>query len=566
MTPKDPSKKISPKPLSLVRSSRRLASEDFNALTVEERLRLVRNASGKKKYGLLLDARDSEELVRRLPAQEAYLLIKDLGVEDCVELLAMMSTEQLTTLFDLDFWEGEELKPRSVLEWLAMLLETGEDKVVATACEMDLELLTLMMRQFITITRGLESLTDEDALAQGRSERIYEMDFADSESAKIVGHFLDILYSRERDFFLLLMEAVRHEVGPDIEDAAFTSRSIRLQELGFPDPFEALGVFAYLPPEQFTLEARRKLPFRPGEEGVEAPGFFLAVPAGHLLEEVLSRGLEPGACWELTYLLNKVMIAERIDISDVEQVGGAMGKVYRYLNIALEYLSEGEFEQALRFFDNSYFEHLFRLGLSLTLDLKKRAEKVRGMAPAFYLDASFQGFVDALCRKRPQLYVGAVEAQQTGERPFSELKEVQACSRWLDRLEAQMHLFDGRLGFAVPDPQTWDLSGCLPGNPEDVALSDLFLTGLANRLLKRPFAPEPLSSKDLVHLWEQVAGDRQGLLSLRGETVAWAESLAGGAGDFADHCLDLWAEGLCVLERRDLDPRFVSGLIVRLRD
>lgn len=551
--------------LSLISSKTHSSSGDFNALTVEERLRLVRNASGQDKYRLLLDARDSEELVRRLPSQEVYLLIKEIGIEDCIELLAMMSTEQLTTLFDLDMWEGETLAPRAVLEWLAMLLETGEGKVVEVASEMDLELLVLMMRQFITITRGLESLTDEDALADGRSERIYEMDFADSESAKIVGHFLDILYRRERDLYLLLMEAVRHETGPDIEDAAFASRSVRLQERGFPNPFEALGVFAYLAPEKFTLEARSKLPFRPGEEGVDAPGFFLAVPAGHLLGEVLSRGLEPDACWELTYLLNKVMIAERVDIGDLEQVSGAMSDVYRYLNIALEYVSGGDLEQAITCFDNSYFEYLFRLGWSLVVNLRNRAEQIRKQPPAFYLDGPFRGFVEALCRKRPLLYIGAVEAQQSGERSFAKLTEVQACERWLDRLEAQMRLFDGPLGFALPDPQQLDLSGCHPAQAEELALSDLFLTALANRLLGRDFAPEPLAADDLVPLWEGLVQDPQSRAALREQTRAWVESLAAGGGDFAAYCFDLLDEGLCTLARADLDPRFVEGLIVRLK-
>lgn len=552
--------------LSLICSKPGSISGDFNALTVEERLRLVRNASGQDKYRLLLDARDSEELVRRLPSQEVYLLIKDIGIEDCIELLAMMSTEQLTTLFDLDFWQGEELNSPAVLEWLAMLLETGEDKVVEVACEMDLELLTLMMRRFISITRGLESLTDEDALAQGRLERIYEVAYADSESAKIVGHFLDVLYRRERDFYLLLMESVRHEMGPDIEDAAFASRSVRLQERGFPDPFEALGVFAYLPPEKFALEARSKLPFRPGEEGVDAPGFFLAVPAGHLLGEVLSRGLEPDACWELTYLLNKVMIAERIDIGDLEQVSGAMSDVYRYLNIALEYASGGDLEQAITCFDNSYFEYLFRLGWSLVLNLRNRAEQIRRQSPAYYLDGPFRGFVEALCRKRPLLYVGAVEAQQSGERSFAKLTDIQACERWLDRLEAQMHLFDGRLGFALPDPQECDLTGCHPAQAQDLALSDLFLTALANRLLGRDFTPEPIAADELDALWEALVQDPQSRSALREQTCVWVESLAAGGGDFAAYCFDLWEEGLCRLERTHLDPRFVAGLIMRLKD
>ncbi|MDO3376927.1 DUF6178 family protein [Geoalkalibacter halelectricus] len=540
------------------------ATAEFNALTVEERLRLVRNVSGKQKYQLLLNARDCEELVRRLPSQEVYLLIKELGVEDCVELLAMATTEQMTTFFDLDLWQGEELMPQPTLEWLAMLLETGERKVVETAREMDFELLTLMLRKFIVITRGLESLVDEDALADGRSERIYEMDFVDSESAKIIGHFLDILYRHDRDFYLLLMETVRNEADSSLEDFAYQGRSARLQDRGFPDPFEALGVFAYLAPASFSMEARAKIPFRAAEEGAEAPGFVLAVPPANLLGEILARGLEPDACWELTYLLNKVMIAERVDVGDLAQVQQAMQQVYRYLNIALEHLAGKDLDQAIRYFDNAYLEYLFRLGLSLTLDLKKRAEALRGAPPAFYLDGPFRALLEALCRKRPMLYEGALDVHRAGERPFAAVEEVHLCARWLERIETQVRLFDGRLGFVLPDPSTWDLSGCVPENPEDVGLSDLFLTTLANRLLGGEAAPCALGRDDLARLWSLVTEEGRIKPRVREESRAWAEGLAPGAGEFADYCLDLWEEGLCSLEPRDLDPRFVGGLILRL--
>ncbi|WP_305046689.1 DUF6178 family protein [Geoalkalibacter sp.] len=566
MTAKDHADRSEKQPLSLISSKAPRPPEVRGALTFEERLRVVRHAAGKQKYRLILEAPEAEELVRRLPSQEVYLLIKELGLEDCIELLALATTEQMTTFFDLDLWQGERLAARPTLQWLAMLLETGEDKVVATALEMDFELLTLMLRTFITITRGLESLTDEDALAEGRLERIYEMDFTDSESAKIVGYFLDILYRRERDFYLLLMEAVRNETGSEIEDAAFAARGARLQDRGFPEPFEALEVFAYLDPARFSLPTQGKLPFQPGEQGVAAPGFFLARAPGRLLGEILSRGLEPDACWELTYLINKVMIAERVDVGDVEQVSEAMGEVYRYLNIALEHLTGQDFEQALHLFDHCYLEHLFRLGLSLTLDLKKRAGKIRAAPQAFYLDAPFRALVEALCRRRPRLYIGAVDAARAGERPFATLAEVKACALWLERLEAQVLLFDGRLGFALPDPRALDLDGCIPAQAEDVTLSDLFLTALANRLLGRAFTPAAIAWSELERLWDLAREGRGVRAQLRRETLAWAESLVPRGAEFASYCLDRWAEGFCALERAALDPRFIGGLILRQAD
>lgn len=550
--------------LTLLRPSRSLTPKEFNALTFEERLRIIRNASGRQKYDLVIEAADARELVRRLPSQEVYLLIKELGVEDCLDLLTMATTEQLTTFFDLDFWQGQELMTKPALEWLMMLLETGEENTLRIADELDFELLTVMMQKFVTITRGIESLTDEDALAEGRLERIYDMDFLDSESAKVVGYFLDILFRHDRDFYIQLLESVRNQIPTEIENLAFSSRSARLQDRGFPDPFEALEVFGYLPPASFAAQAPRKVPFRPGEEDADAPGFFLAVPAGDLLGEVLAHGLEPDTCWELTYLLNKVMIADRADVGEMEQVAGEMNEVYRYLNIALEYLSGGRFEEAVRSFDHYYLEYLFRLGVSLTLDLQRRAEKIRRNPAFVFLDGPFRALVDALGRRRPRFYEGIGASNRAGERPFATLGEVRQAEQWLARVETQLQLFDGALGFALPDPNAMDLGGCVPDQARDLALSDLFLTALGNRVLGREFRPTPIPAAELLSLWQALGAGGRVKDALREETIAWSESLVPGSGDFAGYCLDLLQEGFCALDAAELDPRFIGGLIVRV--
>ena len=39
-----------------------------------------------------------------------------------------------------------------------------------------------------------------------------------------------------------------------------------------------------------------------------------------------------------------------------------------------------------------------------------------------------------------------------------------------------------------------------------------------------------------------------------------------GAGTFADYCLEIWQEEFCQLEETEIDPRYLSGLIIRLSE
>ncbi len=298
---------------------------------------------------------------------------------------------------------------------------------------------------------------------------------------------------------------------------------------------------------------------------MEAPGFYLtrALP-GDILSDVLSAGIHQETSWELTYLVNKVMIASRIDIGDVLAVQAETEEVYRYLNIGLEYLSDGDVEKAIGLFEEIYLESLFRIGYSLTVDLQRRSKVLVKSPIGPYLDGPFRALITALGRKKPRFYEGINEQNRGGERPFATVHDLRLASEWLDRLEIQQRLFSERFGFTLPHPELLELDGCYPDSAEDLALSDFFLTALANRIAGRDFLPEPIPRDELTLLHGKVCTEGKLSAELRRETVQWLESLEAGAGAFGDYCLDLWAEEFCGLEIEELDPRYISGLLVRM--
>ncbi|MCP3176979.1 DUF6178 family protein [Desulfuromonas sp. KJ2020] len=553
--------------LTLHRDARTITPKEFNLLSQTERLEIVRRASGSHKYNLIIEAKDPAALVRKLPSQEVYLLLRERGLEESTELIELLTPAQIGTFIDLDCWQGDQMKPEAVLNWLVLLLETkNEQQVLQLAQGMEFELLAMMLKRFVTVTRGLEAFEDDDALQEAIfRDGGYELEFADSESAKIVGAFLDILRRLAPEFYPRLMEAVRWESEAMLEEETYQNRCSRLQDLGIPDPFEALKVYAYLDPEQFTGIAVAKKDVRAGQADVVPPGFILTVSEpGDLLAEVLADGLDEPTCWELTYLLNKVMSADRVDVGETEQIQGEMTEIFHYLNLALQHLAGGDVETAARQFRENYLENLFRLGFSLTLQLQRRAKDLLASPLAPYLDGPFRALTDALCQRQPRFFEGLLEVNRGGQRPFTNLSEVTLAGEWLDRLEVQRQLFTEQFPFALPEAAALDLSGCMPDAAEDLALSDFFLTALANRLLGRTFVPEPIDADELPGLHALVSEGGQLRPALRQETAQWLESLVPGGGAFADYCLDLWQEEFCTLKPEDIDPRYVGGLIVRL--
>src|SRR5688500_10998005 len=67
----------------------------------------VRRARTRKQAREILDRKDADQAIRALSELEAYYLVKELGLEDSVPVLAMLEPHQIRALVDLDVWHDD---------------------------------------------------------------------------------------------------------------------------------------------------------------------------------------------------------------------------------------------------------------------------------------------------------------------------------------------------------------------------------------------------------------------------------------------------------------------------
>jgi hypothetical protein len=486
------------------------------------------------------------------------------GPEHLPELLSLATPEQWTGFIDLDCWEGDEFVAAKAHRWLATLMESDEETVFNVLRTMNFELLTMILKTELEIISGPEATENDDARAEAvKREGGYEINYRSENGAKMYGRILEILQDTEAAFFVYLLEAVRAETMIMIEESVYQQRTGRLLDIGIPESFAAQKVYSWLDPDLY----KEKRPFKlaPGSFAASAPGFTLTLvrPKG-ILAEVLAEGLDEELAWEMANVVNKVMMADRIEMGDLDQVRGAINKVDAYLNLALEWLAGQDLALARQSLDECYCEDLFRLGYSLTLKLQRRAAAMSKTSIAAYLDPNAKACLSALAQNPPLYFEGVGDPTRGGTRMFDNLYEIRSVDQWLARIAVQQHIFEEGLQFPLPDPATLDLDGCQPGDIEDVTLVEFFLTALANKIMGRDFLPMPLAEEELAGLHGMVS--QSGVLhtGLREETTKWLESLVPGGGDFAGYCLDIWEEEFCSIGFEDIDPRYIGGLIVRL--
>ena len=71
-------------------------------------------------YRAIFEADAPEQMVRQLPVQSLFMVVKQMGLSSCVDLITMASLDQCRSLTDLDLWHGDALNEEALWEWLAL--------------------------------------------------------------------------------------------------------------------------------------------------------------------------------------------------------------------------------------------------------------------------------------------------------------------------------------------------------------------------------------------------------------------------------------------------------------
>ncbi len=182
------------------------------------------------------------------------------------------------------------------------------------------------------------------------------------------------------------MDEIYWGVEAELEEQAYRFRSARLADRGFPEYFDAQTVFAYLEPAglpqdssaisvagarwRSTIRTCCRRGWRPRCRGAENSLFNAALTAGFAAQG--KRQLRS----EMATVSNQVLVARSVDFGDLEAVRVAVEMTHNYMNLALEHLAGGDLKIAIEHLRDTHLQQLFRLGVSLTIDLRKRAETV----------------------------------------------------------------------------------------------------------------------------------------------------------------------------------------------
>ncbi len=545
----------------------------FNILPADQQLDIVLKTRGKERIHYLFLSEHPEELIHRLPELEVFLTVKEVGERDSLDLIFLTTAEQFQYLLDLEFWKKDDLNPEKILYWMELLLETGEEKVVQFIQATDPEFIALLLKKFLQVhTLDGEPLETADRIPSFTLDQYYFIHFKEKGARSVFVPFLQILYRIDEEGYRRLMESLIVELESEMEEIGYRLRNARMTDYGFPDFEEALEIYRFVNPDSLTRDNRSTVGRIPGETEKITPPFYLTFQGeGSFLSAVLSRIDDPKEQnrikAELAALCNKAMMAEPLDLFEIEQMKKMTQRVFHYLNLGLEYSSAEEENKAFEVLRSFPLQKIFQCGVGATLLLRSKAESI--LKGSWFLgDVENLRFIDpphrerfeGVLRKRPLLYRdGRVE-------DFKSLQDFREAGNLLERVEGVVQFLGEKL--RVHPQQLKELD-------QEVTLSTLFLTGWANQIVKGRFQFEPVESvqlKDLLSRIFEKDGQGKGVIKMEIKNGLKGALCSMEADEnrrihllaFKDFCLDLFEEEFGrIPPEEEIDPRYVKGLLMR---
>ncbi len=380
-------------------------------------------------------------LVHSFPEEDFYLLVQDVGPEDCLPLLSLASSRQWEYIVDMEVWHRDRIAIESATRWFDLLIKADPRRMIRWCLEEKLDFIEFYFFRSLEIV-----FLDQDQNPSDLGDGFFSLDGSiyvrmldnlqefKSENGEIIRgtrqqfieNFLRLL--AEHDFIKyqqVLLESL-YVLPAEVEEKAYRWRNVRLAEKGFL-PFEdAVGVYQALSIEQiekmqmrldrqgFDRNERQLQKFRSPQlpfELADGPDTFSQALQTVSLSEIIHL-LQT----ELASLCNQLISADQRMIRNREQLGEVVAKACGYLSIGLDYLGRSLHKSTAAEINASMLHRyplawIFRVGFGRALNLKWKVEKWHAGSwfhnmglPLTFWDEGWLGVLGGLMLKKPLFF------------------------------------------------------------------------------------------------------------------------------------------------------------------
>ncbi len=535
-------------------------------LTLKEELSRVLASTPSERARTIIDSTYTQQILEQLPAQETYLIIKDAWGSDSQILLQYVPPEAISRFIDLDCWEKDTLSVDNVMEWLWELYNASFDALDQALETIDLEILVLLFQSYIEVVHVIP--TDEhipDLMDEGfeslDNNYFYRITHEDDRSS-LVKEILSVLFTNHQDLYYSILEGVMFEMRSSMEENSYEQRSLRLMEMGFPPPDEALSIYQHIRREKLLNQGilEEKTPIINKNHMLPTVYLDRFSQGKQLLVSALARAGQDTRdrfVYEMIYLANKIIMADFRPLNEMSEIQHSMEKATSLTNLGLSVAVKEKGLPPETILGTMNADTLFSIGYNVIYEQQRRLKLFLKEKELALIPERVREYLGGLMKKRP-LYKN---------REFSSLEELDEVKNFIDRLEAMSNLLD-RLGW---EDRIADLSQTNVGANLD--MENIILTSLVVAGHDKP-GFRPLERSEVLAFLSRATHISAGTRSTVPEFRDRLESYLSQVDDSIDKAVIKGLAGQLIMRLEEetsgivnadiLDPRFITCFTVKI--
>lgn len=400
---------------------------------------------------------DPPRLIKRMPSEDFFWLIKKVGAEGSLELLKLASTDQWQYILDVESWQKDRLELNRTGRWMQRLLTADPKRFTQWLFSDGQGLAYYYLYRSIVVEMKNE---DEEIFEAGPEfftvDGFFYIRPIQEDQRETIEALLRSMAQEDTHKYQALLTGLAGVLPAELEEDMYRIRNVRLAEHGFLPREEAIAVYAPLNPERLKTKKQDTTHGSTAnlEDAGDAPRWPLQTIQGrNLLTKTIStlsdERLLDRLRLEFSGLCNQILSAEGLVNQDMDDLREIQLQAAGYLNLILKERCCEDTDTAENLLRMNTLVSLFRAGFGLALNLKWKAERwlkgcwfhEAGLEPPFWGEA-WGGALAGLLKKKPLFYCG--EESQSGFRNFKSLSELSSTDNVLgfldilDRLMAQL--------------------------------------------------------------------------------------------------------------------------------
>jgi hypothetical protein len=325
----------------------------------------------------LIEDKKAKDKVQAVEPLKMYRALMSAGASDSLEVLELLSSEQVTRILDYDSWREGKLVPKKAFQWLALYADISKKALYTRFNDLEEEYQISLLSRYLKVfePEEFEELSDEeqDALYSFPGNAIYYQILSEDPAIeKFIVELLEAIMTENMEYALSLVAHASYLPPNESEMMITQFRNARNEEDGFIPYDEAMTAFI---PVNISTLTEKWSKFIPENEGL----IDYKSKSNQFLMDVLAEGAQNS--WSASekeqisqsyiYLTNQLASLVGVDPGDLNELKKILEQTYSLTGFSLQVLSKGDVELASKILLKEYPKMIFRFAISMTNELRK---------------------------------------------------------------------------------------------------------------------------------------------------------------------------------------------------